>query len=107
MTKEFEKKTRKPLPRTEQETILTYEPDTKTWQIYTDYPSHARKYEDKVVPSDIYPSEKVYHEDSGELIALQGTIQGSVSVRGKVEMTEEQKRVTAERLKQSRKTSLS
>lgn len=100
MTKEFKEKTRKPLPRTEQETILTYEPDTDTWHIYTDYPSHARKYEDKVVPSEIYPSEKVYHSDNGNLIALQGTIKGSVGIRGKVKISEEEKKKRAERLRQ-------
>lgn len=86
------------VPRTEAETIITYDPYLKKWFIYTDHGPHARKWEDKIIPSDDVTSCKVYHEDSGKLIAIEGEIEGSVSVQAPRKLTEEQKEQAAKRL---------
>lgn len=88
----------RPARRTEAESVITYDADLEKWFIYTDYAPHARKWEDKIIPSADVPSRNVYHEDSGKLIAIEGEIEGSISVRGPRKMTEEQKEQAAKRL---------
>ncbi|MDK8502116.1 hypothetical protein QP860_03510 [Aerococcus sp. UMB1112A] len=70
----------RPAPIDLAETVITYDPELMKWFIYTDYAPHALKWENKIIPSDIVPSRKVYHEDSGQLIAIEGEFAGSVSL---------------------------
>lgn len=100
--KNFAIKYGKPTPLEEQETILTYDKEAGEWGIYTDNPVHARKWEKTVVPSDLYPSSKTYHEKSGELIGLDGRIDGSVHVRARTPLTEGQKAEAGERMRIAR-----
>lgn len=85
-------------PKAEAETIITYNAESEEWHIYTDYAPHARKYEDKVVPSEEFGGYKTYDEE-GRLLGVSGHILGSVGVRGKVNMSEEQKQALADRMR--------
>ena len=38
-------------PREEAETIITYDVERQAWYFYTNYGPHARKWEDKIIPS--------------------------------------------------------
>lgn len=96
MTKEM------PVAGNEQETIISYDNEAKEWHFYTNYPPHARKWEDKIIPSENYVCKKVYHKKTGELIELCGIINGSVGINGKRQMTEEQRRAVGERFKKLR-----
>lgn len=89
----------KPIPRIEQETNISYDKELDMWSLYTNNPPHARKWEDSVIPSNVYLSQKIYHADTGDLIALSGQINGSASVNRKREMTEEQRQAMSVRMK--------
>ena len=89
--KGFNVSTDKPTTLTEQETIITYDKEADEWHFYSDNPVHCKRWEHVVVPSDVYPSHKRYHSDNGSLIALDGKINGSVSVREKRKVSEAQK----------------
>ncbi|AMB94411.1 hypothetical protein ACWOE5_09455 [Aerococcus sanguinicola] len=95
---EFKTSKGRPSPRTESETVITYDAELKKWFIYTNHAPHARKWENKIIPSDDVSSRKVYHEDTGKLIAIEGEIKGSVGVRGPKKMTEKQKEQATKRL---------
>ena len=77
---EFAVKKRKKVPLCEQATILTYDVELEEWNFFTDNPTHARKWEHHVKPSFTYPSWKAYDATTGELIGLEGTIIGRVSL---------------------------
>lgn len=94
----FEEKKVKPTPRHEQETIITYDKFLDEWHLYTNNPTHARKWEDTAIA----PGIKYYHEDTGVLIAIDAVIDGTASIRRKREMTAEQKRIASERFKEIR-----
>lgn len=85
------------LPRNEQETIFTYSIN-ENWHIYTDVPKHIRKY----LPLVKSPKLK---EENGEIIALEGFIDGNVSARAKRVMSDEQRKAAGERLKAARNNS--
>lgn len=84
--------------RIEQETVISFDKDTDTWHLYTSVPSHARKWEDAVVPSKDYISMKVYRKSPKELIGLAGVINGSASIRKKRNYTEEELESMKERM---------
>ena len=102
MSKTFTIKHGRPSPLDEQETIITYDKALKEWNMFTDNPTHARKYEHLVVPSNGYASSKTYHEETGELIAIDGHIDGNVSVRANRKLTDKQKVELKERMKNVR-----
>lgn len=83
------------LPRNEQETLITYDGDQRSWYFYSDNPTHCRKRLPVVKPSRT-------EEEDGRLIVLEGEIIGNVSISKKRQLTEEQKQATAERLKMAR-----
>ncbi|MDK6940809.1 hypothetical protein [Aerococcus sp. UMB8487] len=95
---EFKTSKGRPCSRMEAKTIITYDAELKKWFIYTDHGPHARKWEDKIIPSDDVPSRKIYHEDSGKLIAIEGEIKGGVGIHSPRKMTEEQKEQATRRL---------
>lgn len=100
----FKIKHEEPLPRIDQETTISYDRELDVWSLYTNVPTHARKWEDAVVASDIFFSVKIYHEKTGELIAISGEIDGTASVRKRRELTEEQKNALSERMKNLHKS---
>lgn len=81
MENEFKVTKGKPTTRSEQETIITFDREADEWTIYTDVPTHARQWEEKVIASSVYPNKKMFHEETGQLIGIEGKINGSVSIR--------------------------
>lgn len=89
---QFKIKHDKPTARSEQETIMVYNRELDEWSLYTDNPTHARKWEKHVAPSEYSASSKTYHQDSGELIAIDGKLDdATISIRPKRKMTESEK----------------
>lgn len=82
------------LPRNEQETIFTYNIEDG-WHISTDVGKHIRKY----LPLVLSP---ITREENGEIIYLEGKINGNVSARAKKVMSEEQRQAAADRLRKAR-----
>lgn len=81
-------------PRDERETIISYDRQTETWHIYTDEPKHARKYEKYVT----HPQRKGYNP-AGQLIMLEGDIDGGVAtIMKKRYLTEKQREEYGARL---------
>ena len=62
-------------PRSEQETILSYDWESGEWHYYSDVPKHNRKW------ADLVQKRTQYVEKNGTIEVLEGTIQGSVSAR--------------------------
>ncbi|MGM0174120.1 hypothetical protein [Enterococcus sp. DIV0800] len=85
------------LPRNEQETIFTYSIN-ENWHIYTDVPKHIRKY----LP--LVKSPKLT-EENGEIITLEGFVDGNVSARAKRVMSDEQRQAASDRLKAAKNMS--
>jgi len=80
-------------PRSEQETIISYDRDLDQWHYYSDVPKHNRKWDDLV------EKRTQYVEKNGTIEILEGTIQGSVSIRKHTVMSEETRVKAAARLK--------
>lgn len=84
-------------PQGEQETIITYDNETKEWHVFTDVPKHARKYEALI--DETKPFRKGYNVNGGALSMLEGTLnECNVIISKKRKMTEEQKKALADRL---------
>lgn len=83
-------------PRSEAETILNYDYDYDQWHYYSDVPKHNRKWDKVVVPT------RRVVEDNGTISLLEGTIDGSVSVRKRRELTDEQRKIASDRFRQYR-----
>lgn len=99
MTKgNFEIQKRKPAPYNEQETIIMYDKELDEWNLYTNNPTHARKWEQAIIPSNDYRNSKVYHSVTGDLIEIEGKINGSASIRKKKTYTPEQKEAFKKRV---------
>ncbi|MHB0809289.1 MAG: hypothetical protein ACYCDV_07980 [Facklamia hominis] len=89
----------KPVPLNEQETILVYDKSLKQWSFYSNNPTHIRRWINSITPERIE-----YHDDFPDrVVMLDGIINGSVSVRKKVEISEAQKQKLAERMRGSAK----
>lgn len=85
------------IPRTEQETIITFDVHEQKWHLYTSYPPHIRKYEELV--------ENVTHTlEENNVVAIEGHLLSDVSgtLKKKRTLTEEQKERLAEQLSKSR-----
>jgi len=80
-------------PRSEQETIISYDRDLDQWHYYSDVPKHNRKW------ADLVEKRTQYVEKNGTIEILEGTIQGSVSIRKHTVMSEETRAKAAARLK--------
>ena len=80
-------------PRSEQETILSYDWESDEWHYYSDVPKHNRKW------ADLVQKRTQYVEKDGTIEILEGTIQGSVSIRKHTVMSEETRAKAAARLK--------
>lgn len=89
------------IPRIEQETIINYNVELDQWEVYSCYPPHVRKYRDKLNP---IMREEFYSDGTEKLI--DGIIEGSVSVRGKVKLSNKQKQERAERLRKMRESNV-
>lgn len=82
-------------PRDEQETIITFDNLQNKWHLYTDVPKHIRKWQSLIKDCKIT-------EENGEIVAIEGSIEGTVSISKKRQLTPEQKASAAERLKKAR-----
>ena len=83
-------------PRSEQETIISYDRDLDKWHYYSDVPKHNRKWDNLV------EKRTQFVEKDGTIEILEGTIQGSVSIRKRTVMSEETRAKNAARLKSYR-----
>ena len=83
-------------PRSEQETIISYDWESGEWHYYSDVPKHNRKW------ADLVGKRTQFVEKDGTIEILEGTIQGSVSVRKRTVMSEEARANLAARLKSYR-----
>ena len=82
-------------PRSEQETVLTYNVEEGKWYIFTEYPPHIRKYYDLV-------ENPMTTRDEYGFTSLKGTLtSATVSVRKKRELTEEERAILSERAKRN------
>lgn len=82
-------------PRDEQETVITFDNLQNKWHLYTDVPKHIRKWQPLLKDCKVT-------EENGEILAVEGFIEGNVSISKKRVMTDEQRQAAAERLKQAR-----
>lgn len=80
-------------PRNEQETILSYDRELDQWHYYSDVPKHNRKYRDLVQNATMTV------EENGDITRMEGTINGSVSIRKHTVMSEEARAKATARLK--------
>ncbi|MCF6161961.1 hypothetical protein [Furfurilactobacillus milii] len=80
-------------PRNEQETILSYDRELDQWHYYSDVPKHNRKYRYLV------QNVTMTVEENGDITRMEGTINGSVSIRKHTVMSEETRAKAAARLK--------
>lgn len=87
-------------PRSEQETIISYDRDLDQWHYYSDVPKHNRKW------ADLVDNRTQYVEENGTIEILEGTIQGSLSIRKRTVMSEETKAKVVARLKAYRETKM-
>lgn len=83
-------------PRSEAETILNYDYELDQWHYYSDVPKHNRKWDKAVVPT------RRVVEDNGTISLLEGIVDGSVSVRKRRELTDEQRKIASDRFRQYR-----
>lgn len=87
----------KGVPRSEQETVLIFNAETKRWTMYSTYPPHMRKWRSLLTaPASV-------SEDGAEISVEGDMVEGlSVSLRKKRVMSEEQRQLASERLAASR-----
>ena len=83
-------------PRSEQETIISYDWESGEWHYYSDVPKHNRKW------ADLVGKRTQFVEKDGTIEILEGTIQGSLSIRKRTVMSEEARANLAARLKSYR-----
>lgn len=90
----------KGVPRSEQETVLIFNAETKRWTMHSTYPPHMRKWRDLI--EDVAS----VSEDGAEVSVEGEMVEGlSVSLRKKRVMSEEQRQLAGERLAKFRVTS--
>lgn len=90
--------TMKPVPFDEQETIIIHDKKLDEWSFYSNNPTHIRRWIDTIIPNRI-----AYHVDFPDrVVMLEGIINGSASIRKKIQLTDEEKRSIALRLNSSR-----
>lgn len=83
----------KGVPRTEQETVLVFNAETKRWTMHSTYPPHMRKW------GDLIEDPASVSEDGAEVSVEGEMVEGlSVSLRKKRVMSEEQRQLAGERL---------
>lgn len=83
-------------PRSEQETIISYDRELDQWHYYSDVPKHNRKW------ADLVHNRTQFVEKNGTIEVIEGTIQGTVSVRKPIVMSEEARAKAAARFKEYR-----
>nr|DAI78545.1 MAG TPA: hypothetical protein [Caudoviricetes sp.] len=87
------------VPRTEQETVLVFNAETKRWTMHSTYPPHMRKWRDLI--EDVAS----VNEDGAEVSVEGDMVDGlTVSLRKKRVMSEEQRQLAGERLAKLRVT---
>ena len=79
--------------RNEQETIISYDRELDKWHYYSDVPKHNHKW------ADLVHNRTQFVEKNGMIIVLEGTIDGSVSIRKRTVMSEETRAKAVARLK--------
>lgn len=87
------------IPRSEQETVLVFNAETKRWTMHSTYPPHMRKW------GDLIGDPARVSEDGAEVSVEGEMVEGlSVSLRKKRVMSEEQRQLAGERLAKLRVT---
>lgn len=85
------------IPRSEQETVLIFNAETKRWTMHSTYPPHMRKW------GSLLTAPASVSEDGAEVSVEGDMVEGlSVSLRKKRVMSEEQRQLASERLAASR-----
>lgn len=84
--------------RAEQETVIIYDVEKGKWHIYTNYPPHVRKY---AIYRDKSENNRI-SDDELDVWVNNKQFSSSFSVRERRQLTEEQRKATAERLKKAR-----
>lgn len=88
----------KPVPFDEQETIIIHDKKLDEWSFYSNNPTHIRRWIDSIIPNRI-----AYHVDFPDrVVMLEGIINGSASIRKKIQLTDEEKRKRSELMKETR-----
>lgn len=80
-------------PRSEQETIISYDRELDQWHYYSDVPKHNHKW------AGLVHNRTQLVEKNGTIEVLEGTINGNVSIRKHTVMPEETRAKAAARLK--------
>ena len=62
------------MPRSEQETIISYDQELDQWHYYSDVPKHNRKWDKAIVAT------RREVDENGTIVLLEATIDGHVSV---------------------------
>lgn len=84
------------IPRSEQETVLIFNAETKRWTMHSTYPPHMRKWRDLIEDVASVSEEGM---DVAEVSVEGDMVEGlSVSLRKKRVMSEEQRQLAGERL---------
>lgn len=97
----FNKSSDRPTPRSEQETILIFDVENQSWVFYTNYPKHARRWEERIIPLEGEKNRKVYHKDNNDLIEIEGEIEGFISISAPRKLTDKQRREVRDRFKKT------
>jgi hypothetical protein len=86
------------IPRDEQETIISYDNETKQWHYYSDVPKHNHKWDVLVKPT------RRELDEYGKIAILEGEIIGNVFVNKKrvSHLTPEQRQQASERMRQAK-----
>lgn len=84
------------LTREERETIILYDDLKDEWTVFSTVPKHIRLYRDRIK----VVREEFYADGTEKLI--DGIVEGSVSVRKKRKITNQQRKEMAERLAKAR-----
>lgn len=79
-------------PREEQECLITLDRELNEWHYYSDVPTLNRKWE------HVVDAERKEYNSTGQITLLEGTVTGSVSIRAKQVLTDEQRKALAARL---------
>lgn len=84
------------IPRTEQETILRYNVENKSWEFYSSYPKHIRRWYDRItVESEVV-------DENNRVVMVSGIVNCAVTLFKRKKLTAEQKEELLKRLNKNK-----
>lgn len=86
--------------RGEQEVIISYDRELDEWHYYGDVPTLNRKWRDHI------DAKREIVDDNEQIALLEGTITGNVIIKAKQKLTDDQKKINAERLRIAREAKI-